>query len=75
MALIRKPLSAWPTCAVCLKPVEEMHTYRLMDRDVEVYIARCHGQEERTELTMEQAVNSINIEAGFAFDTKRLGTC
>lgn len=64
-----------PLCAVCGKPVDEVITWIDPNRDTQVFIARCHGDEERCELTPFDLVSAgphLRLRPGVAFKTKQL---
>lgn len=62
-----------PECAVCNKPVDELIQlpHSPFRRSV-VYIARCHGAEERVELSDADLVAAKEITVGRAFCTPLL---
>lgn len=64
-----------PLCGVCGKRVERLDSWREpLSRDW-VYVARCHGSEERFRLREHDIVeaNGFRLLAGVAFDDRRLG--
>lgn len=70
---IHPGLGAWPDCAICNKPVDQV----LMDRDicraVYVYTLHCHGATEVAEISDQQIVDAKKISIGRAFVTRGIG--
>ncbi len=56
----------WPMCAVCKKLVEEVEIFDDFRNDTKVIIAKCHGTEDRCELTKEWIVFA-KLHRGYAF--------
>lgn len=60
----------WPMCAVCKKTVQQIICFENLMTDTTVYLARCHGQEEKVELSRYMMIGTKSIEAGVAFADK-----
>jgi hypothetical protein len=63
--------SAWPTCAICNKPVDELiHAPDLL-RQEEIFVAKCHGQIERVEIPRNFLVDkALHMSFGRCFEPK-----
>ena len=60
-----------PTCYKCQKPVDSFTEKKDLDVRTNIYIAKCHGSEERVELTEEFLIN-YSPEMGYAFETDEI---
>ena len=72
MTKVEMPL---PLCAVCNKPVDKLVSWVDSNRDTLVFIAFCHGEQERCELGAFDVVAAgrhFKLQRGVAFGTKRL---
>lgn len=56
-----------PWCAVCRRRVERLTADEDFDTGAMVFVARCHGAEERVEIDRREIVEGARIEAGVAF--------
>jgi len=56
-----------PWCAVCRKWVDRLTADEDFDTGAMVFVARCHGAEERVEIDRREIVEGARIEAGVAF--------
>lgn len=64
-----------PTCAICNKPVDEIHRREDFNGDL-VFAVFCHGEKEETTIDRELLVKygpSMFLKAGVAFQFKKLG--
>lgn len=64
---------AFPTCAVCNKPVDKVESMYLPDYDGKVFRVYCHGKVEQQMLDSFTLIEAKEITFGKAFDSKRLG--
>lgn len=53
----------WPRCRKCGGPVYEFETFLSATNDEVEILARCHGAEERSTITAEQAAGLKELEA------------
>jgi len=70
-----KHLKSRPTCAVCGTPVESFTEEKDQALLQVVFVARCHGDQERVRLDSEvlQSTSSVSFGLAFAASVRRLG--
>lgn len=65
-------MTSKPTCAVCGHEVDEFMTFRDEMRHVNVYVVRCHGDEQTVEMDDIVIEDATSLSLGRAFATPRL---
>lgn len=64
--------SPWPLCGKCGKEVEKLASFKDPFRNVTVFVAFCHGDNEEMAIDDYMLVLANCIEPGIAFNTLKL---